>query len=208
MLHNVFKGPAPLLVAFALGVAATSAAQPSPQPSLAPFVVPTFLTPTANPNSFDDPGMHFQPPDDWKRIAINPDAGGQGNSSQPPAVGYVRNQGRADSALITVTIASYEGTLEAFDVTNEQQMRDSLDSVYFAKRKKTTLANGMPAYWLIINSGNEAGKYVRRYEWEVVDTERSILVTLICKQGDIEEAEASKIMSSLYVVVYPTRHQQ
>ena len=196
------------LLALSLFISTSAAGVPGRAQTTPPSSPAPNATPTHNPLSYDDPGMHFQPPDDWKRIPLSTDAQvpGGGRDQKPPVALYIKGNQR-NSRVITVSVQDYDGTLDAFEVTHDQALRNDLDSIYVVKKEKTTLANGMPAYWLHVNSGNEAGKYVQRYEWVVVDTKRSIIVSLIGHQGDFTDDEAAKDLSSLYVVVYPAHRE-
>jgi hypothetical protein len=159
--------------------------------------------------SFDDPGMHFSAPADWTRVDIPSGGGGGGpNDSQDdaPVAAFVYHRGQPDQRTITIKIAPYEGSLESFASHHETEVRSGADSTYIEKRAQITLANGMPAYYLRIGSGSDAGHFARRYEYLVYDGKRSIVVTYTGRQGDFGDDDAKAALSTLYVVAYPRPH--
>ena len=159
-----------------------------------------------DPNSFDDPGVHFKPPEGWERLPIAQpqDPGAAGNEGRPLAV-WAFHKGQGDQRVISLSIKSYDGDLDGLERSHESEMRNGTDGLFVDKRESTKLANGMPAYWLRTSEGSDIGKYYRRYEWIVWDGQRSVILTLVGRQGDFDDKFAKDAMSSLYVVAYPRR---
>jgi hypothetical protein len=158
-----------------------------------------------DPLAFDDPGMHFRPPDGWERLPTPPLPPGStmGINETAPVAAWVFHSGKIDQRVITVNIRSYDGDLDALERSHESDLRNATDGLFVDKHDLTKLSNGMPAYWLRTSEGSEIGKYYRRYEWVVFDGHRSILVTYLGRQGDFSDKDAKEAMASLYVVVYP-----
>lgn len=159
---------------------------------------------SADAPAFDDPGMHFSAPTGWTRVDQSQIAANAGDSQQdPPAAVFVFHPGERDQRTIVITIAPFDGSLDALDTRHESDLRAGGDATFIEKRTKTTLANGMPAYWLRISSGADAGRFMRRYEYVVYDSVRSIVVTFSGRQGDVTDADAQAALGSLYVVAFP-----
>jgi hypothetical protein len=156
----------------------------------------------SDPLSYDDPGMHFRPPDGWERLQLT-DSGPDQNGNRPPAAVYFLKKSKFDQRLITVTVQPFNGSLDGFVHSRTGDLRAQSDSTFVEKQEKTTLSNGMPAYWLKVNQGAKLGQYVRRYEYLVIDLTRGIVVSYAGRAGDFDEKEARDALASLYVVVYP-----
>ena len=157
-----------------------------------------------DPLAYNDPGMHFRPPDGWERVPIeNPD-----HSEKAPLAVFVFKKSKYDQRIITITAESFAGSLDAFEVSHAGDLRKQGDSTFIEKQDKTALANGMPAYWLKVNTSGTAGQFLRRYEYVVIDLTRGIVVSFFGRAGDFDEKEAKMALSSLYVVVYPRKARQ
>jgi len=158
--------------------------------------------------SFDDPGMHFTAPAGWTRVDQGPAYGGPSDAqADAPAAVFVYHQSQNDQRTIIIEIQPFDGTLDGFEGHHESELHsNNQDATFVDKRSKTTLANGMPAYFLRISSGSDAGHFMRRYEYLVYDGKRTIVVTYAGRQGDFDDKDAQAAMSSLYVVAYPRAH--
>jgi hypothetical protein len=156
-----------------------------------------------DPLSYDDPAVHFRPPDGWERLSMLPSATPSPGDPGPPAAVYIKNRGKQDARTIVLTIQNYDGGLDNLETSHENDLRTAADGVFIDKKIKTTLANGMPAWFLRVSSGSQLGDFLRRYEYLVYDGKRSIVASYIGRQGDFDEKEAKDALASLYVVLYP-----
>lgn len=152
--------------------------------------------------SYDDPAMHFEAPPGWTRVALPPADGAEPQQGVPAAV-FVWHRGAVDQRTIVLQIEPFQGTLDGFERQRESELRQGGDGTFVDKKTLTKLANGMPAYVLKISSGNEAGKFVRRYDYLATDGKRSIDVQFVGRQGDFGDADVESALASLYVVLYP-----
>jgi hypothetical protein len=82
-------------------------------------------------------------------------------------------------------------------------MREESDSTLISGKHKTTLANGMPAWFLKATQGDDPFKSSQVYEYVVFDGSRRIVVAYSGHQYGFSEDDAKKALSTLYVVVYP-----
>jgi hypothetical protein len=167
--------------------------------------------------TYNDAGMHFEAPAGWESVPVtanpeengNPDGaggggGGGGNSDDAtPIAAFVYHRGKSDQVAILIKTAPFEGGVDDYDVTHNSAVRKDGDA-FIAKNEKITLANGMPAYFVKVNSGNEAGHYLETLEYLVCDGTRSIEISYVGGEGTFDEAKARSVFSSLYVVAYPT----
>src|SRR6202140_412533 len=129
-----------------------------------------------DPLSYDDPGMHFRPPDGWERLQLS-DSGPDQNGNRPPVAVYFLKKSKSDRRLITITGQPFTGSLAGFAHSRGSGLRAQSDSAFVEKQQKTALSNGMPAYWLKVNQGASLGRFVRRYEYLVIDLTRGIVVS-------------------------------
>lgn len=157
----------------------------------------------ADPLSFDDPGMHFKAPAGFERVDLGaqPQDADEGDTSRPAAV-FVSNRGRRDQRSIIIEVHPGTESLDAFEANHEQDLRKGSDSARVDKKEKTTLANGMPAYFLRVSSGDGL-QAIWRYEYVVFDGTRDIDVAYTAHQGEVDAQAAKDALASLYVVVYP-----
>jgi hypothetical protein len=156
----------------------------------------------ADPLSYDDPGMHFQAPDGWTRIDVPP--GDPNGSEKHPVAVFAFHSGRSDQREIVITVEPFDGGLDQYERSHEQDARSASDSAFIEEHSKTTLANGMPAYFFRVRTSDPSSSSdVERSEYLVIDTQRGIDVSLVASVGAISPKEAKEILSSLYVVVYP-----
>src|SRR5665213_1246537 len=171
---------------------------------LAILLAPGLAFAATDPLSYDDPGMHFRPPDEWTRISIDEADTGAGKA---PAAVYLLRRNDADVRTILVTIDGFNGTVDELERIHEGDLRTQTEGTFIDKHEKTTLANGMPAYWLRVSEGKDLGQYKRRFEWVVADGARSIIVTYLGRQGMFDDKEARTALASLYVVAFPRNHR-
>jgi hypothetical protein len=156
---------------------------------------------------YDDPGMHYSPPAGWEKIPVPQDAQGQGgDDDKPPVAVYAFHRGQSDQRTIVISIQDFDGSLDEFDRSHESDVRKGAEGTFVDKPIKTALANGMPVYLLKVSTGSEAGNFVQRFEYLMIDGTRSIDVSYSGRQGDFSQKDAVDAFSTLYVVAYP-RHR-
>ncbi len=157
----------------------------------------------ADDRSYDDPGMHFAPPAGWQKLPVPPQTTSGEAGDAPPAAVFAYDIGKADQRLIVVDIQPFSGRLDAYASSHESKLHQSGDGVFVKGKKQVTLSNGMPAYFMQADSGNEAGKFQTRFDYVVIDGQRGIVVSYLGRQGDFDEKTATSALSTLYVVAYP-----
>jgi hypothetical protein len=162
----------------------------------------------ADPASYDDDGMHYAAPADFEKVPLpSPDPLGSDDSDSPtPIALFVYHKDRNDRQTITIAVSRFDGDVAAFDTQHVSDERKE-DGVFISTNTKTTLANGMPAYFTKVTSGSTAGQFSQRYEMLVCDGTRSIIVAYGGPQGSFGDAAAKAAFASLYVVVYPRRRK-
>lgn len=157
-----------------------------------------------DPLAYDDPGMHFRPPDGWQRVQFAESSDVEPSGPHPVAA-WVLQSKKMDQRQIIITVEPFDGSLGNFESSHESDLRNEGkdQSLFVDKKEMTTLANGMPAYFMRVNQGNAAGQFVRSYQYVVIDKQRGIVVAYSGRAGQFDDKEAKAAMASLYVVVYP-----
>ena len=158
----------------------------------------------ADSQTYDDPGMHFKAPDGFERVDSLPAAKDSDDDAPRPAAVFVYHRGQSDQRAIVIEVHDAQDSLDSFTSSHTQDMHKDSDSARVDKKEKTALANGMPAYFLRVSSGDGLQE-VWRYEYLVVDGTRDIDVSYSARQGVVDAQAAKDALASLYVVVYPTR---
>jgi len=154
--------------------------------------------------TYDDPGMHFQAPDGWTKLDLPSPSADADSDAPTPVAAFVFDQGRFEQRTITITVKEYSDTLDAFKGEQTSQLRSSSDSAFISQQDKTTLSNGMPAYFIDARLTSQSGADTYRAEYLVIDTKRAIDVAYT-SQEDFSVKDAKAALASLYVVVYPGR---
>lgn len=159
-------------------------------------------SPASSPGlSYDDPAIHFEAPPGWERVNVQPP---EGAAPGTKTVVFAKSLGKPEQKTIILMIAPYDGSLDGLETSTESELRSAEGaSVFVDSKTKTTLANGMPAWWLKVSAGDQAGKMYRRYEYVAFDGMRGITAAVVARLGDLEEREAKDVLKTLTVVLYP-----
>lgn len=173
-----------------LGADSTSAPIPSPTPSPVPIEM-----------QYDDPAMHYDAPAGWVRIPVSRLPSNQ-TGFQPLAI-FTRDQGRYEQKTIIIAAEPYEGTLDGFESSTENELRSGSEVTFVDKKTRLVMKNGMPAYWMKISRGDQAGKLYQTYQYAIFDGKRGIVASVSARLGDVREEQAREWLSSLRVVLYP-----
>jgi len=152
-------------------------------------------------NTYNDRSIAFTAPDGWTNLHVPPP---DSTDNSTPVAMFIKNFNKYDTRAIQITVKDYSGSLDGFESDHEKELRKDSDSV-FIRKSKVTLSNGMPAYWLKVTQGADAGSYVALYEYVIIDLKRGITVTYAGKQGFFDEKDAQASLSQLAVVAYPAR---
>jgi hypothetical protein len=176
-----------------------------------PWVARADDTPAASTLTYDDPAMHYQAPDGWTKRDVGSPHGGD----DPQVVAmWVKSFSHSDPRTITITVQAFEGDLDAAQSQMETQLRnsgsgggggddDNGGGVFFDRKDKITLSNGMPARYLKVSTGAGAGAMARLYQYLIVDGKRMITVTYAGRDGYFGDKDALDALSTLTVVLYP-----
>ncbi|MDE2483442.1 MAG: hypothetical protein KGN02_14795 [bacterium] len=169
-------------------------------PALAVAQVPG-ATPTPDPMVYDDPAIHFQAPSGWYPVGqrrIKPDDLG----SNPEAVaGWVNSStGRVESLVLQ--LQSFSGSLDDFETTYEQEMRQEFSGTFIKNKERTSLANGMPAYYMEMTTG-EGFTTTKAFIVIWIDGVRGVALVVNGPLDNISANVAKAIMRKAKATQYP-----
>lgn len=171
--------------------------------SMPPVTVTPAATPTPYVPEFNDPAMHFAPPADYFAAPIQPHDPKIFEAPATVAV-FVKNPGKEDVRVIAVSMQNYDGSLDGFEVNSENTAREQQDGVFITHKEHTTLANGMPAYWVEMSSGS-GFQSQKRYQYEWVDGVRGVTVSISGRLGEVDQKTARAALKDLSATLYPIR---
>ena len=165
---------------------------PAPGPSPSPSPLPEAA-------QYNDPGMHFEVQPEWTRVPFNGKAPG---GFQPLAI-FTREAGKAEQKTLIIAAEPYEGTLDGFESSTENELRSGSEGTIVDKKIRLIMPNGMPAYWMKVSRGTQAGKLYQTFQYAIFDGMRGIIASVSGRLGDIREEQAREWLSGLRVVLYP-----
>ena len=177
---------------------------------LAVFALATLLLPAevsaqtaaADPHTYNDPAMSYTAPADYTPIPVpsSPPTGFNGTVLQ---AAFVRHPKQADVTIISLRMDNYNDDLDSYEQQAEGAVRNQgSDNSVFVKKQLTTLPNGMPAYFLSVTVGADAGQQ-ELYEYIWVDGVRGITLSVTGRFGVIDDRSAKKVLGDVSGVAYP-----
>lgn len=181
----------PFLTLLAMGVAlipATLGAQEAPSPP-------------ADPLEYNDAAMHFRAPAGYVNIEYDPIPLEKLPDDLTIVDAWVL-PGNAGGRKLGIQMAAFTGDLDSWEAFFKQQIRSQVDDAVFKDRVRTTLKNGMPAYFeeLTLGSGFDTAKGFM-YLW--IDGARGVAILANAKLGDLDAKTAKLMMSDASAVRYP-----
>ncbi|HVA29115.1 MAG TPA: hypothetical protein VNF68_13110 [Candidatus Baltobacteraceae bacterium] len=158
-------------------------------------------TPTPNPLVYADAAMHCRIPDGWysggrRFIPLN-----ELGDDPVPVAQWITKVGDRYRKIV-LQQQHFEGTLDVFEATLEQQIRGESDDGVVRGKERISLKNGMPAYFIttVAGSGFTTSKSFI-VGW--IDGQRGIALILTAQIGDIDDAGAKQVLSDCSAVQYP-----
>lgn len=167
------------------------AAQTTPAPAASP----------ANPHEYSDPGMHFVAPDNWllagsRRLMLK-----DLSDNLQIVAGWVLKS-RDVPQSITLSLQLFDGTTEGYETRFESDLRSTIDGAIVKGTTRTTLANGMPAYFVDVSYGSGFDSR-KEYAYIWSDGVRGVALAVTGRIGEIDATAAKKVLSNVSAVRYP-----
>lgn len=160
-------------------------------------------TPTPDPLVYDDPAMHYQAPAGAHLIGmrqITLDA----LSQDPTPVATWSIGTRNNARIIAIVMQSFTGSLDGFDSTWENGLRNDDPATLVKSKERVQLQNGMPALFLDVTTG--AGFDTRKifaYIW--IDTQRAVVLSVSATLSGLDANEAKRLLFGATAVQYPSQ---
>jgi hypothetical protein len=154
----------------------------------------------AEAGQYNDPAMSFTPPADY--VALPLPSHDPATFDDPAVVAaFVKNGGKQNASQITLRMRNFDGDVNAFEMSVENDLRNQSGDV-FIKKTMTKLANGMPAAWqeITVGSGFEQVK-IFQYVW--ADGVRGVELSITGRFGAIDEPSARRALANVSAVAYP-----
>lgn len=160
----------------------------------APAATPAF-------QEYNDAAMHYVAPLTFAPVGqrqIPLDGLGQ----DPVVVaGWVIKNDPTRPKKIVIMQEAYKGSLDGFDQVFEQQMRSQY-TAFFKDKERTTLKNGMPAYFMTGTWGTGFDD-TKAYIMIWADGARGVALIVSSQVGQIDMPTAKAILSDCTAVAYP-----
>lgn len=163
-------------------------------------------TPTINPQTYDDLGMHFTAPPQFRGIAQRKvkvaDLG-----SDPSVVAAWTSLDDHPIRLLLVQ-ADYSASLDGWDNTYSQTLRNGGESTLIRNHQSIRLKNGMPAHYFEMTTGT-GFDVSKGYIVVWVDGARGVALVLTSLLGQLDEKKAKEILlGDASAVRYPLYREQ
>ncbi len=178
-----------LVALFALAVSSAAAATAPPIATLAQ-------------RTYDDPAIHYVAPEGVTFVGRR-EVPYQDASHMTPVAIWGFDVGKSKARIISISYERFSnGSLRGFYATYINEMRSSSGSGTFIRRKNAVLANGMPAYWLKISTGDGFNQ-MRSYAYVWYDGVRGVVLSEEARAGNISERQAKRDLAGASAVAYP-----
>ncbi|MEO9171143.1 MAG: hypothetical protein ABI282_10070 [Candidatus Baltobacteraceae bacterium] len=171
----------------------------SPMPVPAQTATPS--APPQNPHEYSDPGMHFTAPDNWvlagaRRLPLK-----DLTDNLQIVAGWVLKS-RDVPQSITLSEQIFEGDITGYETRFESDLRGTIDGALVKSSQRTSLTNGMPAYFVDISYGSG---FTSRKEYAYIwaDGARGVALAITGRVGEIDSTMAKKALSNVSAVRYP-----
>jgi hypothetical protein len=178
--------------------------------AIAVLVGASAQTPTAapytDPHVYTDPAMRVAVPAGYQLLGmrhIDP-----ADLTEQVAVAVWRTQiNKEEARTIVISVEPYDGfDLAGFEQVTENNLRGSTDGLLVDSKVRTTTANGMPAIFMTVTTG-EGFDAMRRYQYIWTDGVRGVTVAIAGRLSEISPADAKAALANISAVAYPKQPQ-
>ena len=185
-----------LLAAVPFAVSAQTAPANAPEASWTPTPKPL------NPHEYNDPGMHFVAPQGWNLVGYRVLPLAELGDDAQVVAGWA-GPDRTRPQAITISEQAFEGDAQMFESRFENDVRQQFDNILVKNKERTSLQNGMPAYFLDMAYGEG---FSSRKEFALVwaDGSRGVAIAVTGRVGELDAATAKKLLSNVSAVRYPS----
>ena len=188
-----------LFLALLAAVPFTVAAQTTP--AGAPEAAWTPTPKPLNTHEYNDAGMHFEAPAGWGlvgyRVLQLKDL-----TDDPQVVAGWASSDRGKPQAIVISQQIFQGDTSSFESRYENDIRQQFSNILVKGKERTSLLNGMPAYFLDMSYGEG---FDTRKEFALLwsDGSRGVSISVTGRIGEIDGPTAKKLISNVSAVRYP-----
>lgn len=158
-------------------------------------------TPTPDPLVYDDAAMHYQAPAGAHLIGMKQITLDELPQDPTPVATWVVGTGN-NARIISIVMQSFTGSLDGFDSTWENGLRNDDPATLVKNKERAQLQNGMPALFLDVTTG--AGFSTRKifaYLW--IDSQRAVVLSVSATLSGLDANEAKRLLFGATAVRYP-----
>lgn len=170
-------------------------------PMLAAAQTPAPSATAKDPHVYDDAGMHFVAPDNWALAGWRKLYLKDLSDSLQLVAGWVLKS-KDVPQTITLSLQLFDGDTDGYDTRFQSDLRSRVDGALVKSNVRTSLLNGMPAYFVDVSYGSG---FDAKKEFALIwaDGSRGAALELIGRVGEIDAKTAMKLLSNVRAVRYP-----
>lgn len=159
---------------------------------------------TSGNGTYKDPAMIYTGPAGYVQVPLPPPKDPTDFGQTTVVAGWVKNPGQQNQIAIRLSMESFNGNLDGFEMVSENELRNASDGVFVKSKSRTHLANGMPAYFqdITVGSGFQTTKI---YQLLWVDGVRGVTLSVQSHLGTIDPASAEKLLVTAVATAFPQR---
>lgn len=152
--------------------------------------------------TFHDPAMAFTPPAGYTAETPFPRYDPVNLPNPTVVAEYVKNPGHSSAHSISISMESFDGTLDQFKTYSINELRNQMGSAFVRDKGMTTLSNGMPVDFREVTVG-EGFQELKTFQYLWIDGVRGVIVSITARYGEISENEAKAALSGATAVAFP-----
>ena len=173
---------------------------PMVAPALAQVPDPA-ATPILDRQVYDDAGMHLVIPDTFRAVVRRQVTLDELGNDPILAGVWVAKSG--DPRQISLYFQGFQEMGDAWSTAFENEMRSQYGDLIVRSTQKTSLKNGMPAWFFDMTYGSGFNT-TKEYALVWADGQRGGMLTIVGHVGQVSAEEAKRDFANLTAVVYPT----
>ena len=157
---------------------------------------------TLDQRTYNDPAIHYVAPAGVVLVGMRQVPYRAASHMTPVAI-WAIDLGKRNARVISLSFERFShGSLRGFYTTYVNELRSSSHGGTFVRRKHAVLVNGMPAYWVRINTG-EGLSQMRSYAYIWYDGVRGVVLSEQARAGNLHERQAKRDLAGASAVAYP-----
>ncbi|MDQ2866639.1 MAG: hypothetical protein M3R51_10475 [Candidatus Eremiobacteraeota bacterium] len=163
--------------------------------------VPQASSSPGNAREYDDPGLSFIAPDNFVLVGFRKLPLAALTDNLQIVAGWALKS-KDVPQTITLSEQLFDGNTQGYETRFESDLRSRIDGALVKSSERTTLLNGMPAYFVDISYGS--GFTLRKefaYIW--ADGVRGVALEMTARTGELDAKAAKAALLRASAVRYP-----